>query len=993
MKKLIALLLVICMIIPSVGVLADTVTEYNFTPFKISVNFTTNDSGFKRLVVLTSDFPFTVTDINQLKGCTLSGTVTYSGAKDYSASVPFSDVKIEASTVLSGACTIDFTVPSGYTICSDGTEDSFYTWDLTLNPKPAPQNDIPSVGSTFFVTPDMFNVSGWWQQTTFDNFNILYAAPRLEKADAITNIKIPASGTYNIYSFVRDNATNKPGSRYAEFEVDGKALTRAGLHGNEGYDWEKIGEATFSEGQIVNIKILSTSATYSRVAALMFTTESYVPSGEYIHETLKVGKGTVAKVIDNTKTNLIILPDDFSSDIGTWKVTTDSKRPVIQGQSNKNSPQKDATVKVNIPEDGTYYVWGFAKDYSNSTSGYRALKLAVNGSTLSGIIGIHGAPDAVGTNNAYDWDKAGEITLRKGTAIISAIDFKQYYARLAAVVLTTDPYFSGIDSSLLDSAFQTCRASCVKDLDIAFLNSYGNKLSFTFKNRTDTEIKNGTITAAIYDDENELIDIYVHPIENMAANSSLDATSHTFEASKDWTHGKIMVWGGLDSMIPLRAFEPFTFVEEDYANPDDDADANFGTVTSYMTDYEFVNDEYKGKEYNIRDGIYNTLKKLQSGEDITVAYLGGSITMQESWRPYTTKWLEDNYEGSVTEIDIGLAGTGADLAVCRIDNEVLAHNPDLVFIEYAVNGGAEKDMEGMIHKIRKHDPTTDIMFVYTTRTASYSVYKEGDLPEYPAIFEEVANHYGIPSVFFGYQAFDLYDQGKLTLTGTKEEGKILYTQDGTHLTADGGFLSAGAIARSVIKMEESFNKDNYEEVHYTLPESTLATVPWTEGSSYDDWDKMKFTGTWLDCSVDENNNFKNYSYTGGSGNIFKTLFPKMRGTVVPGSSVTVKFKGTDIGVFEAGGQYSGQLKVNVDGKDLTEKLVLYDPQYSSRLRQQYYFIDSLPYGEHTVTFTLDSEVPDKSWLQLRNPADTIYQKNEFYLGRILLNGELLDINE
>ncbi|MBQ7039097.1 MAG: hypothetical protein IJN39_00855, partial [Clostridia bacterium] len=556
-----------------------------------------------------------------------------------------------------------------------------------------------------------------------------------------------------------------------------------------------------------------------------------------------------------------------------------------------------------------------------------------------------------------------------------------------------DPYFSGVETELWEDAAVSYRASCVTGLDISLLNSYGNKLSFTLKNRTNTALENAIIIASIYNDDNTMVDIYTQSVESLAAGKSLDETSIVFEPSEAWTTGKVMVWKGFDTMVPLRACEAFTFIEEDFANPDEDADANFGTVTSYMLDYEFVNDEYKGKEYNTRGGIYNTLKKLQSGEDITIGYLGGSITMQESWRPYTTKWFEENYEGSVTEVEIGLAGTGADLAVCRIDNEILNHNPDLVFIEYAVNGGAEKDMEGMIHKIWSHDPTTDIMFVYTTRTSNHSIYKSGELPEYPAIYETVAEHYEIPTVFFAYQAFDLYDQGKLTLTGSQEDGKILYTQDGTHLTGDGGFLSAGAIARSVVKMEENFNKETYTETNHTLPENTLATIPWTEGSSYDDWEKMKFEGTWLDCSVDENNNFKNFSYTGGSGNIFKTLFPKMQGTIVPGSSVTVKFKGTDIGVFEAGGQYSGQLKVSVDGKDLTEKLVLYDAQYSSRLRQQYYFIDSLPYGEHTVTFTLDSEIPDKSWLQNRNPADTLYQKNEFYLGRILLNGELLNINE
>jgi len=995
MKRFLAILLCFCLFLPTIGALAEEINEYNFTPFKITVN-NTGSATYKRLVLNTANFPFAVTEANQLVGCTLSGTVTYSGTENYSKSVPFNNVEIVKSDVRTNATAIDFAVPSGYTIKSDNSQDKFYTWDLTLNPKPAPTNDIPESGSTFFVTPDMFNCSGNWSVTSSDSiYTVLYSAPGVPMGSASTNVKIPAAGTYGIYALARDYADNKPGSRYAEISVNGTTLTRAGLHGSTGFEWEKIGEATFTEGQIANIKVLDTSAYYCRLAAIMFTTEDYIPSDDLLFETLKVGKGTVAKVLDDTKENIIILPDDFTTDLGTWTKTVDGKKSVILGLSTKTLTAQDATVKVNIPEDGTYYVWGYSKDYTHSYQGTRALKLAVNGSVLPDYVGIHGATVDTGTSGSYGWDKAGQVTLKKGTAVISAVDEKRYYARLAAVVLTTDPYFSGIDDELFESACTEYRASCVKDLDIAFLNSYGNKLSFTFKNRTDAEIENATITAAIYDDELELIDVYTQPIKNMAANSSLEKTSHTFEASKAWTHGKVMIWDGEDysKMIPLRKPEPFTFMEEDYANPDDDADANFGTVTSYMLDYEFVNDAYKGKEYNNRDGIYNTLKKLQSGEDITVAYLGGSITMQDSWRPYTTQWLESTYDGKVTEVNIGLSGTGADLAVCRIDQDILIHNPDLVFIEYAVNGGAAKDMEGMILKVWEHDPTTDIIFVYTTQTSNYSTYKSGALPPYPAIYEPVAEHYGVPSVFFGYQAFDLYDQKKLTLTGTKEEGKILYTQDGVHLTGDGGFLSAGAIARSIVKMEESFNKDSYTETNHTLPDTTIAELPWADACYTDDWDKMSFAGTWLDCSLDSNKNFQNFSYTGGYLGEFKKLFPKMQGTVVAGSSVTVKFKGTDIGVFEAGGQFSGQLKVNVDGVDLTEKLVLYHPSYDSKLRHQYYFIDSLPDAEHTVTFTLDSEMPDKSSLQNKNPSDTTYQKNEFYLGKILMNGELLDINQ
>lgn len=411
-----------------------------------------------------------------------------------------------------------------------------------------------------------------------------------------------------------------------------------------------------------------------------------------------------------------------------------------------------------------------------------------------------------------------------------------------------------------------------------------------------------------------------------------------------------------------------------------------------MFEYTFKNDIFKTEYYN-RGGIYNTLSKLQNGEDVTIAYLGGSITQSETWSKSTTKWLRDTYKSRINEINIGLAGTEADLAVCRIDSDVLVHNPDLVFIEYAVNGGAKKDMEGMVLKIWEHNPKTDIIFVYTTTIEKYNYYKEGNLPEYPAIYEEVAKYYDIPSVFFANQVFDLYEQGKVTLAGDKaEDGKILYTNDGTHLTASGGWLAAGAVARCIMSMEKDFDKDGYTAKDHVIPKEYCDKEPWIDATCSVDWSKMKFEGEWFDCSL-QNGEFKNYSYTGSYLDTFKKVFPDMQGTKTVGSSVTVKFCGTHIGVFEAGGQYSGQLRVIVDGTELDKKLVLYNKYYGAYIRHQYYFIKELPKGEHTVTFVLDSEMPDKSALQNKNPNDKTYQKIEFYLGRILLKGKLLDINQ
>ena len=68
----------------------------------------------------------------------------------------------------------------------------------------------------------------------------------------------------------------------------------------------------------------------------------------------------------------------------------------------------------------------------------------------------------------------------------------------------------------------------------------------------------------------------------------------------------------------------------------------------------------KAEEVRARDGIGNVMKKIRSGEEVTVAYLGGSITAMNGWRNKTTEWLRTTYPtASFKEIHAAIGGTGA----------------------------------------------------------------------------------------------------------------------------------------------------------------------------------------------------------------------------------------------------------------------------------------------------------------------------------------------
>jgi hypothetical protein len=54
-------------------------------------------------------------------------------------------------------------------------------------------------------------------------------------------------------------------------------------------------------------------------------------------------------------------------------------------------------------------------------------------------------------------------------------------------------------------------------------------------------------------------------------------------------------------------------------------------------------------ECQVRMGLPNVFAKLEAGKPVKIAYLGGSITAQEGWRPKTLKWFQDQFPGAKVE--------------------------------------------------------------------------------------------------------------------------------------------------------------------------------------------------------------------------------------------------------------------------------------------------------------------------------------------------------
>ncbi len=122
--------------------------------------------------------------------------------------------------------------------------------------------------------------------------------------------------------------------------------------------------------------------------------------------------------------------------------------------------------------------------------------------------------------------------------------------------------------------------------------------------------------------------------------------------------------------------------------------------------------------------LADVVRRAQDGEEITIGFLGGSITegrgaanIQDCYVSQVYKWWYDTFpQSKVNVINAGLGGTSSYLGVHRVGDEILSHDPDLVFIEFAVNDTLEKtctnSYENLIRKIllSESDPALVLLF-------------------------------------------------------------------------------------------------------------------------------------------------------------------------------------------------------------------------------------------------------------------------------------------
>ena len=352
-----------------------------------------------------------------------------------------------------------------------------------------------------------------------------------------------------------------------------------------------------------------------------------------------------------------------------------------------------------------------------------------------------------------------------------------------------------------------------------------------------------------------------------------------------------------------------------------------------------------------------------------IGYLGGSITAQQGWRPKTLAWFKEQFrEAKFSEINAAIGGTGSDLGVFRLQQDVLDQSPDLLFVEFAVNdGGAPPEqihrcMEGIVRQTWRKLPSCDICFVYTLTEALAPPMLEGKFPALrqrhggtsPITTRSPASTWpwkSPPSPRRANSCGRLHCPRPMRKR-KRWETKVAFAPDSVHPHVETGHeLYLQAIVRSVPAINAASTKPG----PHPLAEPFIATH--FEAAKLIPISKAKLSAGF--SKLDPVND--------PFGKRWANRLSDLHRATAPGETLEFKFKGTRCSIYDIVGPDCGQVTITLD--DQPARIVPRFDSYST-----YHRLSALVIGTdltdtvHSVKIQIHPDQPDK--------AKILSQRNE-----------------
>ena len=329
----------------------------------------------------------------------------------------------------------------------------------------------------------------------------------------------------------------------------------------------------------------------------------------------------------------------------------------------------------------------------------------------------------------------------------------------------------------------------------------------------------------------------------------------------------------------------------------------------------------------------------------TVAFLGGSITEMEGYRPRVEAFLRSTFPDTEFRfINAGISSTCSTTGAFRLGRDVLDHDPDLLFVEFAVNddqdaGHAPREcvrgMEGIIRQARKSNPAMDIVMIHFVNPGILETTRGDETPVTIAAHEKVARRYGVSSVNVAAEVADRITAGTLSWDA----------YGGTHPGDRGNRLAARLItdllAASWNRQSSRVSPDGKPRLPRPLDAGSYDSarlVDVAEATLGQRWDVR--IPDWSSLSGNVRQQFRNRRMLCGTG---------------PTGETTLTFSGTTVGGYLLAGPDAGEIRVSIDGGPSRTVETYHRFSESLHYPRTVIFASDLDPGTHRLTFSIPEQ--------------------------------------
>ena len=354
-----------------------------------------------------------------------------------------------------------------------------------------------------------------------------------------------------------------------------------------------------------------------------------------------------------------------------------------------------------------------------------------------------------------------------------------------------------------------------------------------------------------------------------------------------------------------------------------------------------------------RGGLANTQYAIGTQKQVTVAFLGGSITFNPGWRQMVSGYLQGRFPQTKFKfIAAGIPSLGSLPHAFRLQRDVLdSGKVDLLFVEAAVNdqvNGTDsltqvKCLEGIVRHSLKSNPYMDIIMMSFADRDKTAIYKKGAVPTSVANHELIADHYHLPSINLAKAVADKLANNEFDWAKDFKDlhpspfGQRLYFEamktllEG-QLTADKA--SANKPAKHDVTKISMLNPNSITNGSYLDINQAQLGDGWTLNPNWTPSDKLATRPGFVKV-------------------------PMLVATT-PNASLTLKFTGNAIGMAMISGADAGIVDYSIDGGPV-KRIDLYT-QWSNFIHLPWYilFDSGLSNGSHTLKLTVSDKKNPKS---------------------------------